>query len=157
MASLNKWCGIGNLGRDPEVRSLNSGGKVVNMTIACSEKWRDASGEQKERTEWVRISILNERLADVAEKYLRKGSAVYIEGKLTTRKWTNKEGNEQYTTEVTLGKFGGELVLLGERKDAAQGGGQAKERGGWNEFKGGTGSGLGAILDDEVPFGPCWQ
>ncbi len=111
--SVNKVTLVGNLGKDPEVRSLTSGMKVVNFNMATSESWNDkASGERKELTEWHRIVIMNERLADVAEKYLKKGSKVYIEGKLQTRKWTDQSGQEKYTTEIMLGRFGGELVML---------------------------------------------
>ncbi len=111
--SVNKVVLVGNLGRDPEVRNAQSGIKIVNLAVATSDTWNDkASGERKELTEWHRVVIMNERLADVAEKYLRKGSKVYLEGKLQTRKWTDQSGQEKYTTEVLLGRFGGELVLL---------------------------------------------
>src|SRR3954453_23149880 len=107
--SVNKVILIGNLGKDPEVRSTQDGSKIVNFSLATSETWNDrASGERKERTEWHRVAIFNERLAEVAEKYLRKGSKVYVEGSLQTRKWTDQQGQERYTTEVVLGKFRGE-------------------------------------------------
>jgi single-strand DNA-binding protein len=114
--SVNKVVLVGNLGRDPESRSTNGGMKIVNLAVATSESWNDkASGERKEQTEWHRVVIMNERLADVAEKYLRKGSKIFLEGKLQTRRWTDASGVEKFTTEIVLGKFGGELVLLDKR------------------------------------------
>ena len=111
--TLNKVELIGHLGKDPEIRSFQNGGKAASFTIATSESWKDkASGDRKERTEWHRISILNEGLVTVAEKYLTKGSKVYIEGKLETRKWSDKDGQERYTTEIVLRPYGGELILL---------------------------------------------
>ena len=117
MSYLNKVMLIGNVGRDPEVRTIN-GSKVVNLSLAVSERWKGADGERQERTEWVRVVIWNERLADVADRYLTKGSKVYIEGQLQTRKWTDKDGLERYTTEVVLQRFRGELVMLGDKGDA---------------------------------------
>ena len=118
--SVNKVILVGNLGRDPEVRTTQDGTKVVNFTLATSETWNDrASGERKERTEWHRVVIFNERLADVAERYLRKGSKVYVEGALQTRKWADQSGQEKYTTEVVLGRFRGELTMLDRAGDAA--------------------------------------
>ncbi|MFM7347069.1 MAG: single-stranded DNA-binding protein, partial [Tagaea sp.] len=111
--SVNKVILIGNLGRDPESRSMNNGGKVVNLSVATSETWRDKnSGERQERTEWHRVVIFNEKLGEVAEKYLKKGSKVYVEGALQTRKWTDKDGVEKYSTEVVLQRFRGELTML---------------------------------------------
>ena len=119
--SVNKVILIGNLGRDPEVKRLNSGDPVVNLSVATSESWRDkASGERKERTEWHRIVIYNENLAKVVEQYLRKGSKVYLEGQLQTRKYTDKDGQEKYTTEIVLTRFRGELVLLDARADNSE-------------------------------------
>lgn len=116
MSSVNKVILIGNLGRDPESRSLQDGSKVVQLTVATSDRWKDRqSGEMKERTEWHRAVIFNDRLAEVAERYLRKGSKVYIEGALQTRKWTDQSGQEKYTTEVVLQKFRGELTILDSR------------------------------------------
>ena len=115
MASVNKVILVGNLGRDPEGRDVG-GARVVNMRLATSESWKDKSGERQERTEWHSVVIWNERLAEVAEKYLRKGSKVYVEGGLQTRKWTDKSGAERYSTEVVLSKFRGELVLLDKRE-----------------------------------------
>jgi single-strand DNA-binding protein len=114
--SVNKVILVGNLGRDPEVRRLNSGEPVVNLRIATSENWRDkATGERKERTEWHNVVIFNENLSRVAEQYLRKGSKVYIEGQLQTRKWQDQSGQEKYTTEVVLQRFRGELTILDSR------------------------------------------
>ena len=116
--SVNKVILVGNLGRDPEVRHTQNNQKIVNMRIATSERWRDRqSGESKERTEWHSVVIFNENLADIAERYLRKGSSVYVEGQLQTRKWTDQSGQERYSTEVVLSRFKGELTLLGGRGD----------------------------------------
>ena len=144
--SLNKVTLIGNLGKDPEVRSTQSGMKIVNLTLATSEKWKDkASGELKESTEWHRVVIMNERLATIAEKHLKKGATIYIEGKLQTRKWTDQAGVERYTTEVMLGKFGGEIVMLGGKPSGdGSNGGAASSRS--------ASSGRGSDLDDEIPF-----
>ncbi|MEQ8818016.1 MAG: single-stranded DNA-binding protein [Thalassobaculum sp.] len=122
--SVNKVILIGNLGRDPEVRSTQDGTKIVNFTLATSENWRDkSSGERRERTEWHRVVIFNENLARIAEQYLRKGSSCYVEGQLQTRKWTDQSGQEKYTTEVVLQRFRGELTLLGGRGEGGGGGG----------------------------------
>ena len=153
--SVNKVILIGNLGKDPEVRSLNSGDKVVNLSIATSETWRDkATGERKEKTEWHRVVIFNEQLAKVAEQYLKKGSTVYIEGQLQTRKWTDNSGAEKYSTEIVLQKFRGELTMLGGLGD---GGGSSGGYGGGERSSGGRSGGGGrsdfsADLDDEIPF-----
>ena len=107
--SVNKVILVGNLGRDPEVRHAQSGGKIVNLSVATSENWKDRqSGERRERTEWHRVVIFNERLADIAERFLRKGSKIYLEGQLQTRKWTGNDGVEKYTTEVVVGRFNGD-------------------------------------------------
>ena len=116
--SVNKVILVGNLGRDPEVRSTQDGNKIVNLSLATSERWKDKnSGEQRERTEWHRVVIFNENLGRIAEQYLRKGSTCYIEGQLQTRKWSDQQGVEKYTTEVVLQRFRGELTLLGGRSD----------------------------------------
>src|SRR5271169_5286018 len=124
--SINKVILVGNLGRDPEIRSTQDGMRIANLAVATSENWRDKmSGERKERTEWHRVVIFNDRLAEVAEKYLKKGSKVYVEGALQTRKWTDNSGQERYTTEVVLQRFRGELTMLdgagGARGGAAGG------------------------------------
>ena len=116
--SVNKVILVGNLGRDPEVRSTQDGNKIVNLSLATSERWKDKnSGEQRERTEWHRVVIFNENLGRIAEQYLRKGSTCYIEGQLQTRKWTDQQGIEKYSTEVVLQRFRGDLTLLGGRAD----------------------------------------
>ncbi|QHI96152.1 single-stranded DNA-binding protein [Aristophania vespae] len=128
--SVNKVILVGNLGRDPEIRNTQTGNKIVNLTIATSNSWNDRNtGERQERTEWHRVVIFNERLADVAERFLRKGRKVYIEGELRTRKWTDQQGMERYTTEVTLDRFRGELVLL----DSQRSGGDDFGGSGFNE------------------------
>jgi single-strand DNA-binding protein len=138
--SVNKVILVGNLGRDPEVRTSQDGAKIVSLNIATSESWKDrASGERKEKTEWHRVVIFNPNLADVAERYLRKGSSVYIEGALQTRKWTDQSGQERYTTEVVIGRFKGELTLLGGRDGGGSAGG------------GGAGGGFGGGYDDAPP------
>ena len=154
--SVNKVILIGNLGRDPEVRTLNSGDKVASFSIATSETWRDrTSGERKERTEWHRISIFNDNLVKVAEQYLRKGSKVYIEGALQTRKYTDAAGVEKTTTEIVLQKFRGELTMLDGRGDGDSGG-RESEGGGFSPGPRATPSGpretFTADLDDEIPF-----
>jgi len=176
--SVNKVILIGNLGRDPEVRSFQNGGKVVNLRIATSETWRDRnSGERKERTEWHSVAIFSEPLAKIAEQYLRKGSTVYIEGQLETRKWQDQSGQDRYTTEVVLRPFSGNLTLLGGRGEGGSGGGGGggyEDRGGYDDYgsgqggggyggggarSGGGGGGAGGSagggrpdLDDEIPF-----
>ena len=138
--SVNKVILVGNLGRDPEVRTTSNGSKVVQLSIATSERWRDrATGEQREKTEWHRVVIFNERLADVAERYLQRGRQVYIEGQLQTRKWQDQEGNDKYTTEVVLGQYRGELQMIGSRGDGGGGGGG----GDFGGSGGGSGSGFG--------------
>jgi single-strand DNA-binding protein len=157
--SVNKVILVGNLGRDPEVRFGPDGSKIVSLSVATSESWKDkTSGERKDRTEWHRVIVFNDRLADIAEKYLRKGSKVYLEGQLQTRKWTDQQGQERYTTEVALARYRGEMTLLDGRGDA----------GGGNDFD--TGSLGGSMsgsnndsfssasgpkfddLNDEIPF-----
>lgn len=120
--SINKVTLVGNLGRDPEVRATQDGSKIVNLSLATSERWKDRNtGEQRERTEWHRVVIFNENLGRIAEQYLRKGSTCYIEGQLQTRKWTDQQGTEKYTTEVVLQRYRGELTLLGGRGDSPMG------------------------------------
>lgn len=116
--SLNRVTIIGNVGKDPEVRSTQSGGKILNLTVACSERWKDrASGEQKERTEWIRCVIFNPNLADIAERFVKKGSRIMIEGSMQTRKWSDQSGQEKYSTEVVLSQFNGTLLLLDSKRD----------------------------------------
>ena len=164
--SVNKVTLIGNLGKDPEVRTLNSGDKVVNLRIATSETWRDrTSGERKERTEWHQVVIFNENFVKVAESYLKKGSTVYIEGALQTRKYTDQAGVEKYSTEIVLQKFRGEMTMLGGRgggeASASEEGGYSSGRGGGGDRGGGFNQGRPAQnsgskenfdLDDEIPF-----
>ena len=153
--SVNKVILIGNLGRDPEVRHTNDGMPIVNLSVATSEQWRDrTSGERRERTEWHRVVIFNERLGEVAQKYLHKGSKVYLEGQLQTRKWTDQQGQERYSTEVVMQRFRGELTMLDSRGEGGGGGGYDAPAGG--SSSGGSSSGGsapgGGDLDDEIPF-----
>jgi single-strand DNA-binding protein len=156
--SVNKVILVGNLGRDPEIRSTQDGTKIANLSLATSESWRDrTSGERRERTEWHRVVIFNDKLCEVAEKYLRKGSKIYIEGQLQTRKWTDQSGVEKYTTEVVLQRFRGELTMLDGRQDGggSSGGGYSDDGGPSGGGSGGGfggGSGGGGDLDDEIPF-----
>ena len=163
MAGVNKVILVGNLGDDPESRSLGNGGEVVNLRVATSENWKDKDGNRQERTEWHQVVIFNENLGRVAKSYLRKGSKVYLEGQIQTRKWTDNQGNDKYTTEVVLQRFRGELVLLDSRDGGGGGGG--RDFGGGEEFGGGYSSVGGAQrqqrpqpaafdtdLDDDVPF-----
>ena len=162
--SVNKVILVGNLGRDPEVRFSQAGQKIVNMPVATSERWKDRqSGEQREKTEWHRVVVFDERLADICEKYLKKGAKVYLEGRLQTRKWTGNDGVEKYTTEVVLPRFNGVMTMLDGRGGGE--GGSANEDGssggGWDQADSDRGSydgqdsahsGGGADLDDEIPF-----
>jgi single-strand DNA-binding protein len=171
--SVNKVILVGNLGRDPEARNMPSGGKVVSFSVATSETWNDrASGERKEKTQWHRVAIFNEKLGEIAEKYLRKGSKVYLEGQIESRKYTDKEGQERETTEIVIGRFKGELTLLDGRGGGGEGGegggyaggsrsgGYGGDRGGDRGSSGGGGGGRtggwekpkGSDLDDDIPF-----
>jgi single-strand DNA-binding protein len=168
--SVNKVILVGNLGRDPEIRSTQDGTRIANLSLATSESWRDkASGERKEKTEWHRVVIFNDRLVEVVERYLKKGSKVYIEGALQTRKWTDNSGVEKYSTEVVLQKFRGELTMLDGGRGEGGGGGYASspedDYGAPSPRSGGGSSGGGAgnggrterrppvqELDDEIPF-----
>ena len=168
--SVNKVILVGNLGRDPEVRSTQDGAKIVNLSIATSERWKDRNtGEPREKTEWHRVVVFNENLGRIAEQYLRKGSSVYLEGQLQTRKWTDQQGVEKYTTEVVLQRYRGELTLLGGRNEGA-GGGYGDSMGGSSYgggqpamSQGGMGGGStaptspppmhgGDAIDDDIPF-----
>ena len=147
--SVNKVIIVGNLGRDPEVRTFQNGGKVCNLRIATSETWKDKqSGERKERTEWHSVAIMSEALVGIAEKYLRKGSKVYIEGQLETRKWQDKSGNDRYSTEVTLRPYRGELTLLDGRSGDQGGGGNVDGQSGGSGYENPSAS----DMDDEIPF-----
>ena len=162
--SVNKVILVGNLGRDPEVRNTQDGARIVHLSIATSESWKDrGSGERKERTEWHRVVIFNDRLGEIAERYLRKGSKVYLEGALQTRKWAGQDGQERYTTEVVLGRFRGELTLLDGRGESGGGGyGGSSWGGGGDAYgsaegsRGGGGrtdpAGPPPDFDDEIPF-----
>ena len=164
--SVNKVILVGNLGRDPEVRNTQDGAKIVNLSIATSERWKDKNtGEQREKTEWHRVVIFNENLGRIAEQYLRKGSNLYIEGQLQTRKWTDQQGVEKYTTEVVLQRYRGELTLLGSRGEGSGGyGGGASQGGGYGGSNGDMGGGQASSpaspppmhgssdLDDDIPF-----
>jgi single-strand DNA-binding protein len=148
--SVNKVILVGNLGKDPEVRRMTSGEPVVNLSLATSESWKDkSSGERKEKTEWHRVVIFNKNLAEVAEKYLRKGSKVYVEGSLQTRKWTDKDGAEKYSTEIVLQNFRGELTMLDGRNDGGAGGSGGGRSGGAGEA---PASFQRDEMDDEIPF-----
>lgn len=169
--SVNKVILIGNLGRDPEVRHMRDGNPMVNLSVATSESWRDkATGERRDKTEWHRVVIFNDRLAEVAQKYLQKGSKIYLEGQLQTRKWTDDQNMERYTTEVVLSRFRGELTMLDSRSEGAAGrpggdvgGGGSYDGGGppaGDSYDGGGGGsgdsfgggGASGDLDDEIPF-----
>jgi len=170
--SVNKVILVGNLGRDPEVRKMGDGSPVVNLSLATSENWRDKNtGERREKTEWHRVVIFNENLAKVAQNYLKKGSTIYIEGQLQTRKWTDQAGVEKYSTEVVLQRYRGELTMLGGRGDSQgqggsfgdsqssydqtggqQGGGFGGQQGGGQSSGGAAPMGGAADLDDEIPF-----
>lgn len=144
--SVNKVVLVGNLGKDPEVRTTQDGKKIANLTLATSETWNDRnSGERKERTEWHRVSILNDRVAAVAEQYLHKGSKVYIEGQLQTRRWTDQQGQERFTTETVISGFKGELVMLDTR---GSGDGQRAPQ----QARGREYAGQGSDLSEEPPF-----
>jgi len=157
-ASLNKVTLIGHLGRDPEVRSFQNGGKVCNLRLATSENWKDKNtGERREKTEWHSIAIFQEGLVGVAEKYLKKGALVYIEGKLATRKWQDASGADRYSTEIVLQGYDGVLKMLGGRRDGGgdgggYGGGDGGGGGGADGGQQGGGQQGGADLDDEIPF-----
>ena len=168
MAGVNKVILVGNLGQDPESRTFSNGGEVVNLRIATSENWKDRDGNRQERTEWHSVAIFNENLGRVAKNYLRKGSKVYIEGQLQTRKWQDQSGNDRYTTEIVLQKFRGELVLLDARGEGGGGGSFGGDEYGSSSGGGFGGSAIGGggskpqsrpqpaafdtDLDDDVPF-----
>lgn len=173
--SVNKVILVGNLGRDPEVRSLQNGGKVANLSVATSENWRDRqTGERREKTEWHRVVVFDERLIDVIERYVKKGAKLYLEGQLQTRKWTDQSGQERYSTEVVLQRYRGEMTMLDGRGGgggddfAGGGGGYERDSGGGFQGGGSQGGGFGGgggygsgggspspgpgDLDDDIPF-----
>lgn len=162
--SVNKVILVGNLGRDPEIRSLNNGDRVANLRIATSETWRDkATGERKEKTEWHRVVIFNDNIVKVAENYLKKGSTVYVEGALQTRKWTDQQGVEKYSTEIVIQRFNGQLTMLGGRSDSQGGGGDRGGYGGGRDDDYSSGFSTGGAnkpsgpkesydLNDDIPF-----
>ncbi len=151
--SINKVTLVGNLGRDPEVRHSNSGQKIVHLSVATSDTWKDKSGERQERTEWHRVVVFNANLGDFAERFLKKGSKVYVEGALQTRKYSDNAGQERYTTEIVLGAYRGELVMLDSRGEGASFGGgdvaSASSASGWDATPAGGSDGS---FDDEIPF-----
>jgi single-strand DNA-binding protein len=155
--SVNKVILVGNLGREPEIRTMQSGDKVCNLSVATSERWRDRNtGDMNEKTEWHRVVVFDQKLIEVAEKYLNKGSKIFIEGQLQTRKWTDQSGQEKYTTEVVLQRFRGEMVML-DTRSGGQGGGYDSApdySGGQPAMAAGGGGGIGGgdDLDDELPF-----
>lgn len=152
--SVNKAILIGNLGADPEIRRTNDGKPIANLRIATSESWRDkSSGERKERTEWHRVVVFNEQLCKIAEQYLKKGSKVYVEGAIQTRKWTDKDGQERYSTEIVLQGFNATLTMLGE-KDEGEAPAVKREAQKASAPRGGS---LAEDLYDEIPFGPEWR
>ncbi|MCC0035807.1 MAG: single-stranded DNA-binding protein [Hoeflea sp.] len=167
--SVNKVILVGNLGADPEIRRTQDGRPIANLSVATSESWRDKnSGERREKTEWHRVVIFNEGLCKIAENYLKKGSKVYIEGQLQTRKWTDQSGQDKYSTEVVLQGFNGNLTMLDGRNEGGGGGGRGGDYGGGGDFGGGSsggdrggsgggggfggGGGSSRDLDDDIPF-----
>ena len=171
MAGVNKVILLGRLGKDPEVRTFQNGGKIVSFSMATSETWKDKNtGERKEKTEWHNVSITNEGLGRIAEQYLKKGSQVYIEGQLQTRKWQAQDGTDRWSTEIVLKPFNGAIQLLGERN--SNGGGGSDQSGGGSSgngysggssgssgdgYGGGGGPNSGGDIDDEIPFAPEWR
>lgn len=151
MGGVNKVILVGHLGKDPEVTNMRGGGKIVKFSLATSESWRDKqTGERREKTEWHRVAIFNESLGKVAEQYLKKGAQVYLEGKLQTSKWQDKDGNDRWNTDVVLDKFGAVLVMLGK----SEGGGRRDDRDGEDEYSHNTGSHDNRSVpnDEEIPF-----
>jgi single-strand DNA-binding protein len=159
--SVNKVILIGNLGKDPEIRATSNGGKLCNLSIATSESWKDkTTGERKEKTEWHRVSIFSEGLAGVCEKYLKKGSKVYIEGQLQTRKWQDKEGQDRYTTEIVISNFNGSMTMLDGKSggsNSGMGGSDAFANDSFDQSAPSLGgpqqrTGTGGVADDDIPF-----
>jgi single-strand DNA-binding protein len=154
--SVNKVILIGNVGKDPEIRTTQDGVRIANFSVATSERWRDkSSGEQREKTEWHRVVVFNEGLAKIVEQYVRKGTSLYVEGALQTRKWTDQSGQERYSTEIVMQKYRGEITLLGSKPDGQQSGGSSDSYGGGSSNVGVYGApamGGPSDLDDEIPF-----
>ena len=154
--SINKVILVGNLGRDPEIRHTNAGQKIVHLTVATSDTWKDKTGERQERTEWHRVVVFNTNLADFAERFLRKGSKVYIEGALQTRKYTDASGQEKFTTEIVLGAYRGELVILDNKNTGGAGMNEGAVAGGAMDSAASAGwdsaPSAGDGFDDEIPF-----
>jgi single-strand DNA-binding protein len=155
--SINKVILVGNLGRDPEVKHSQDGNKIVTFNVATSETWKDKAGEKQDRTEWHRVVIFSPGLADVAERYLKKGSKVYVEGQLRTRKWTDASGVEKYSTEVVLSGFNAYMIMLDKSSGGEFGSGDSSEGSGWDNSGSSASSGGGAAsgsteIDDEIPF-----
>lgn len=153
--SVNRVILIGNLGRDPEIRSTQGGMKIASFSLATSEDWTDkSSGERKSKVEWHKISVMNDRTVDVVERFVKKGSKVYIEGQLSTREWTDKDGGKRQTTEIVIGRFNGQLTLLDSKRD-----GEAPAAGPRQQYRQPDpepdGGGMGAAIGDEIPFAPC--
>ena len=161
MSSVNKVTLLGRLGKDPEIRQMNNGGNVANISVATSERWRDQGNEMQERTEWHRVVVFG-KLADVVSKYLKKGSQVYFEGRLQTRKWTDQEGKDRYSTEVIVSGFGGVMVMLGGNGNSGGGSGYSDNSSSGGSYSGGSGGGYSGggnnnaggsrFEDDEIPF-----
>ena len=156
MSGVNKAIILGRLGKDPEVRNFQNGGKVVSLRVATSERYKDREGAMQERTEWHAVSIFNEKLGEIAEKYLRKGSEVYLEGQIETRKWTDKDGAEKYSTEIVLRQFRGELALIGGKTGSDRDDSASEPR--WQPQRATTSGGPSNAgrgdLDDDIPFAP---
>jgi len=147
---LNKCMFIGHLGSDPEIRKFSNGGSVCNLRLACTEKWKDReTGERKEKTEWISVDVFHEGLIGICEKYLRKGSKVYIEGKFTTRKWQDQSGNDRYSTSVALQGFDSKLIMLDGK---SEGGSQRNDQGGGSQDGYGQGGSAMGDMGDEIPF-----
>lgn len=158
--SVNKVMLVGNLGSDPELRSTQAGSKIATLSLATGESWTDKqSGERRERVEWHKVVVFNDQVVGIAERYLRKGDKLYVEGALRTRKWTDNDGRDRYSTEVVIERFNGALVMLGS--PGGRGDGEQRHSTPRREpAPAGAGGGFGAgggELDDEIPFGPCWQ
>ena len=153
--SMNKAMLLGRLGKDPETRNLQNGGTVTNLSLATSESWKDKSGDRQERTEWHKVVIFNEKLGEIAERYLRKGSTVLVEGTIQTRKWTDKDGADRYSTEIVLAKFGGNLTLLdkkGEGGESAGGSGRGESRSEGRSAERAKAPAGGDGFDDDIPW-----